>query len=728
MTSKRRHAPARENEPVRVAVIGGGCAAMAAAFELSRPEHRGKYEVTVYQAGHRLGGKGASGRGTHGRIEEHGLHLWMGYYENAFRLMRQCYEELGRDPRSCPIADIEGAFEHASAVGLTEQEGESFRPWLALFPTSSEMPGESFPGRGPFTVTGYLVRAAELLVELMRSAGDPRDPRDPRRRHEDEEALSEERLADAVDRVLKYGQLAGTAAILEAGETLYRALAALLPLRGARPDEDHPLLALCDALASAARRQLEVIVEADRELCRVWEVVDILLAMTRGLLRERVALRPEGLDFLDEHDYRDWLRSHGASERSLGGAFLRGIYDLLFAYEGGDPKRPRFAAGVAVRGTLRMFFTYRGALFFRMNAGMGDVVFAPLFEVMRDRGVRFAFFHRLRDVRLAPEASVPPGEEPWVTALDIDVQAEVKGRKGYDPLVPVGGLPCWPSKPKFKLLEGGDELAAEGADFESHTDAHCARKLTLEVGRDFDFVILGIGLGAIPHVAPELVARSGRVREMVARVGTVATQAFQVWMSAGMRSLGWHGGRTTVSAFVEPFDTWADMSHLLSRERWPRAPKDSNNAPPRSIAYFCSVLPEGPGGLDARREEVRQGALEFLRRDVRALWPRAVDKRGRFRWDLLAGSEESGEARFDSQYWTANIHPSDRYVMALPGTVKYRISPLDPGLSNLTFAGDWTASGLNSGCVESAVMSGMLAAHAISGYPALEEIIGYDHP
>ena len=87
---------------IKVAVVGGGCAALTAAFELTRPVHRGRYEVTVYQQGWRLGGKGASGRGPSGRIEEHGLHLWMGWYENAFRLMRQCYEELDRDPRAMP--------------------------------------------------------------------------------------------------------------------------------------------------------------------------------------------------------------------------------------------------------------------------------------------------------------------------------------------------------------------------------------------------------------------------------------------------------------------------------------------------------------------------------------------------------------------------------------------------------------------------------------------------
>ena len=54
------------DERLRVAVIGGGCASMAAVWELSKPEHDGRYEITVYQEGWRLGGKGASGRGKVG--------------------------------------------------------------------------------------------------------------------------------------------------------------------------------------------------------------------------------------------------------------------------------------------------------------------------------------------------------------------------------------------------------------------------------------------------------------------------------------------------------------------------------------------------------------------------------------------------------------------------------------------------------------------------------------
>ena len=53
---------------------------------------------------------------------------------------------------------------------------------------------------------------------------------------------------------------------------------------------------------------------------------------------------------------------------------------------------------------------------------------------------------------------------------------------------------------------------------------------------------------------------------------------------------------------------------------------------------------------------------------------------------------------------------------------------MDNTYDNLTIAGEWTHSGDNTGCVEAAVMSGRLAAHAIAHVPPREDIIGYDHP
>ena len=61
--------------------------------------------------GWRLGGKGANGRRADAgqRIEEHGLHVWGGFYANAFRTMRECYAGLRR-PAGSPLATAEDAF------------------------------------------------------------------------------------------------------------------------------------------------------------------------------------------------------------------------------------------------------------------------------------------------------------------------------------------------------------------------------------------------------------------------------------------------------------------------------------------------------------------------------------------------------------------------------------------------------------------------------------------
>jgi hypothetical protein len=235
---------------------------------------------------------------------------------------------------------------------------------------------------------------------------------------------------------------------------------------------------------------------------------------------------------------------------------------------------------------------------------------------------------------------------------------------------------------------------------------------------------------------------------MIENVRSVPTQAFQLWMNRDMRDLGWLDGQVNVSGFVEPFDTWADMSHLAGLEAWPE--------PPKAIAYFCNVLKDDEGGLAAgdplekldgdperirsaaarfieqQSEIVRDNAIRFMNGDLAVLWPLAHGPPGTFRWDLLRPTPSTAgvasEARFDGQYWTANVRPSDRYSQALPGSTKFRISPLDSGYDNLTIAGDWTNCSLNMGCVEAAVMSGRLAAHAIARAPRLADIVGYDHP
>jgi len=715
---------------IRVTVIGGGCSALTTAFELTKPEHHGLYEVTVYQMGWRLGGKGASGRGVADRIEEHGLHLWMGFYENAFRLMRQCYAERHAAFPNCRFADWRDAFKPAPDVGVADRAQDGWEFWLAHFPPGHGLPGDPLTRDEPFTVIAYLRQSVMLLSELLRSAGRVASQdgvAEPVREAQDG-AFAWDALGVATDRLLRYGQFATSAALVEICNTLRQSIDTFFP-QMFRDGAELPLQ-LIEGLAAAARKQLAQLVAGDGELRRIWQVIDLVIATIRGATLCGLALDPRGFDAINEYDWRDWLRMNGASEESLDSGFMRGIYDLTFAFENGEVKRPRLAAGVALRAAVRMFFTYRGALFWRMSAGMGDVVFAPLYQVLKKRGVRFKFFHRLRNVALAP----PAGDGPsYVTALEFDVQARVKGGGEYQPLVDVHGVPSWPARPDFQQLVNGPVLAREDRPFEAVWETRRVAKKTLHVTRDFDYVVLGVSVGALPAVAHQLIEREPRWREMVEHVKTVPTQAFQIWMRADIHELGWRHAPVNLSGFVEPFDTWADMSHLVPEETW--------KGSVRTIAYFCSVLPDaaGTGAVTDRfhseqRERVRGNAVRFLDRDIRALWPRSACG-DRFRWDLLTsgvrvktGTPGADERRFDTQYWTANVNPTDRYVLSLPGSIAYRMSPLDMTFDNLTIAGDWTASGLDSGCIESAVMSGLLAAHAISQRPALEDIVGYDHP
>src|SRR5262245_61913295 len=194
--------------PIKVAVIGGGCAAIAAAFELSRPEHGGRYAVTVYQMGWRLGGKGASGRGLAGRIEEHGLHVWMGWYENAFRLLRECYTELGRNWRT--------AFEPASIIAVAERTSAGrWEAWSRLFPPAEGMPGDPLRATEPWTVARYLVRTTALLRGLIAGldSGAAAASRPP-------DATSSGSTLDQIVRMSRYGEIATLAGIAQAVATL----------------------------------------------------------------------------------------------------------------------------------------------------------------------------------------------------------------------------------------------------------------------------------------------------------------------------------------------------------------------------------------------------------------------------------------------------------------------------------------------------------------------------
>ncbi|MDQ4098877.1 MAG: hypothetical protein M3121_00055, partial [Chloroflexota bacterium] len=660
----------------------------------------------VYQLGWRLGRKGASGRGEFDRIEEHGLHIWIGFYENAFRLIRQVYEELGR-PAGTPLATWDAAFKKHSLWVIDEHIDGQWKHWPFTFPTDDATPGTGGVLPSPHE---YLELAMNLLRELFH-----RSP------HATAAAGPQDAPGDATLERQEPSMNHGHGLLDHAHQLATK----LREYTSHAPKQEYEEIASRLHGFSAWLRERRSVGSGEHdEWRRLHILVELVASTARGLIHDVLLTGNHDLGALDGEDFRDWLKRHGAPEEAYNSAAVQGfLYDLAFAYRNGDTSQPSFAAGTALRCALRVLFTYKGAIFWKMQAGMGDTIFAPIYEVLRARGVDFKFFHAVRNVGLSADQSS-------VATIEIGRQATVTSGE-YQPLRDVSGLPCWPSEPDYGQLAEGEELRAGGIDLESFwTPWQDRERIVLEAGQDFDVAILGVPLGSLPFICPELVEASPRWQDMVEKVETARTQAFQLWMRPSLEELGWSLGSPVLDAYVSPLNTWADMSQLVPRESWPQ------EQTPGSIAYFCGPMQGGipdPGDGDAphrERARVQEAARDLVARNIAPLWPRAVDgsPEQSFNWDLLLGPDgAAGEARFDAQFFRANIDPSERYVLAVVDSSTYRLGADESGFANLILAGDWTKNGINAGRIEAAVMSGLLAACAVCGYPSRDQIIGLDH-
>ena len=165
---------------------------------------------------------------------------------------------------------------------------------------------------------------------------------------------------------------------------------------------------------------------------------------------------------------------------------------MAFGYMDGDVRKPNMAAGTAVHDLLRIFFTYRGAFAWKMQAGMGDTVFTPFYEVLKRRGVRFEFFHHISKLGLSPDRDL-------VDTIEVIPQVRLKGAEYY-PLVEVKGLGCWPSEPHWDQIVGGQKLRDDGVNLEWDLNPLGHKPVTLKLGEHFDRVVLGISVAALPPI------------------------------------------------------------------------------------------------------------------------------------------------------------------------------------------------------------------------------------
>jgi uncharacterized protein with NAD-binding domain and iron-sulfur cluster len=691
---------------VKVAVLGGGVGGLAAAFELSDPRHGGRFQVTLHQLGWRLGGKCASGRDMDValRTKEHGPHIFFGFYDNAFAILREAYGALASDP-SRIFKTIEDALVSHDDLDTMEQQSDgSWLPWNIPLPTLPGLPGDPLASPQAF--------AYRSLIDTIGRRVDALHDYDPvlvdsqvltryaEVKKASEAVLTDERTSVPTDR-RRLG--ASEKPLFELQESLRRLQESLRTIRGGRFKAD---------LATPGGR-----FKADRAAPglgttwnRLWILADLAAATALGMARDNLIWpTPQSVAAVNTLEYRAWLEQHGGADpETANSAVVRAMYDTVFAYPGGDnTQNGEVEAGSAVL-TQKGLVSYRGPAAWKMRTGTGDVVAAPLFQVLQQRGVVVNFFHRVDDL--------VPSTGGTIDTIKIGVQATLKAAP-YQPLITVKGLPAWPDRPLYDQLNEGSQLSSGCYDLESFWTDWKDPVPPIELSRsggDFDVAVLAIPVGALGRITSGFAnpAWAG----MIAGASTVVTQSVQVWLNA---ATGWTVDPAPVVTGFDsnPIDTWLDGSEVIPYENWP-------GTPPVGMAILCGTMAEVgglPGAGDHGFPALAAGQVlatgKTLLGNVSPLWPSLVGQNG-FDWSALVDPNNgAGPARMGSQVFVPAINPWDQYVQTPTNNSSTRLAPDASGYTNLFLAGDWTDYGYNLGCFEGAVMSGLIAANAITKDP-----------
>ncbi|OYT92383.1 MAG: hypothetical protein CFE43_08955 [Burkholderiales bacterium PBB3] len=700
---------AHATAPRKIAILGGGISALTTAFELtSQPGWQSQLDITLYQMGWRLGGKCATARGPNQRIEEHGIHGFLGSYYNALPLMRQCYDALGRKPGQ-PLATFEEAFKPESFVLMWEYIDGKMTRWPFTSPLNDLVPGTAESLEKLQSVEHWIASTAQVLDALLD--------------HHSAKVEEDMGLVDSIQWKLGRNLVQGVLHIVQSEIATIDAV-------------ESTLWKALDSAWAWVRGAAEQLVSGNTELRRLFIVAEYLLAIIRGCIKDEVVSK--GFDALDDENFSDWLIRHGASVMVASSPMALNTVNLSYQYPQGDTARTALmGAGCYLHWTLRSF-AYMGAFAWLFEAGTGETVIAPLYEVLSKRGVKFEFFHKVESLSLTADKSA-------VASINFDVQATlVDPSKPYAPLIDVKGLPSWPGQPHYAQLVQGDALKAGQVDLESYWNGwQPVAQRQLLAGQDFDHIVFAISIGAVPYLCKELLAAQPAWQNMVDKVTTVQTQTMQLWMNRSTKDLGWdiefeNPTDTVIGAtYLNPLDGQVDFTHLLPWEDW------SNSNAPKSLWYFSGAMAEyeppppfTDTGYPARAyARVKAQCIQYLQASMGPLLPLSTtnvisppgDPVG-LDFSLLhtsAGSNLLGVQRFNEQFWRANIDPTESYVTSPPGSTAARLKAWATGFSNLSIAGDWTYTGLNVGSVEGAVMGGKLAAFAVSGYPAIKDIIGF---
>ncbi|MGH7295931.1 MAG: FAD-dependent oxidoreductase, partial [Polyangiaceae bacterium] len=403
---------------MKVAILGGGMAGVAAAWTLVHDPPPGvTFDVTLYESSWRLGGKCASGRkvadGSY-RIEEHGIHILLGFYSQVLRILRDCYAEV--QPMGLGFPTFAQALEPSDLLQIPDEINGAWDFWPITFPPNAQHPGDADPDQRDFL--GSIVKAAEALA----------------------------------------GWVQQYEAQVASGTTLGATLGAALPGLGSSPAATVTDLLQLPAILQGILASPPGAAGLSTTLRHLWMAIyfaatNLLGILEWGLFTPAAFQNPT----LNAMDYKDWLKSIGPAlpspELTWDSPIVNAIYDLCFSRD------VKFAAGVALYDSLMMLLLYAGHIFYRM-AGTGDVVFAPLYFALAGKGVHFRFEHTITDVHVGPPGPTGP---PVVDRIELT--GDGLERPVAELFANPSGQYWWPDAPLFAPVVGPMTLV-QGIDFD----------------------------------------------------------------------------------------------------------------------------------------------------------------------------------------------------------------------------------------------------------------------
>jgi uncharacterized protein with NAD-binding domain and iron-sulfur cluster len=679
---------------VHVAILGGGPAGLACAWLLSNPVMaNGKrawesgsaradleLELTIVERQNLPGGKAASARQVDGSktrlIQEHGLHVLMGFYANVLGIVKLLGTEsllvdtpTLRVPADVAPGDVASAWEIA------------IHPWSGA-PARAPAPA---PAPAPAVAAAA---AAPTAKGKSRASTKSRQTPESGAEAEAEEMVFERSLEKATKPSHK--------PLLRSLLFLNRQVRQLATKRGAKPaaiaspyhamvmkslakslsfaptstksalawsNGDEPELGSADsfeqigalarllrqfsraALAQGTGAGDHLAAEAlelgttmliglqDHGLLPIWAFADPAKLSTDSSLGDWALSLQQAFDSVS---ISQWLEDHGIAK-----GFVQRSR-LLAALTAGVFSTPdTMAAGTFIHGVCRLVLDFQGAPFKRMRGGTGEVLIAPMFEALEKKKVEFRFGTSVAALKLAEAkdgmqvvaATLRPPEEDQPGMDFVPADARKKTRSG------------WEVQKKKRSTVAESLIEADA----------------------FVLALPPFQAASGAQAKPLIDGLPASLQETLERIGSRATVSLQHWTTGSPL----YPARI-VAPFPGPMRCAAAMEHLAGDEG------TEVLSPP---VYYC-------GDMDD------EAAKAFAKKDHRA-------------WlSENAPSMQQGQQARDP-FVSTNVDGSARYVRMDPATQAARPGIGDSGARNLWLAGDWTKGALSCGSIEHAVTSGL---------------------